>query len=176
MKVVLLHDVAGVGKAGELATVADGYGRNYLVPRKLAMIANEGVMRSLEMQRKTIQRRAQRERHDAESVAARLQSAPIHIEAHTGVGGKLYGSVTTQDIADAVKKKFDIDVDRRKIDLQEPIRLVGSYTVPVRLIRDVVAPLTVNVTEPGGELPAPKETLPTPAPDAPLPAPVEETP
>lgn len=156
MRVVLLHDVPGVGKAGELATVADGYGRNYLVPRKLAMIASPGVMRSLEMQQKTIQRRAQRERQDAESLAVRLQSQPVRIEAHTGVGGKLYGSVTAQDIASAIKAQFGMEVDRRKIDIPEPIRLVGRYVVPVRLMRDVVAQLTVDVTEPGGAPLAPE--------------------
>ena len=155
MKVVLVHDVQGVGKAGDVATVADGYGRNYLIPRKMAILADAGVMKNLELQRKVIQRRADRERTDAEGIANRLRSQAITIEAHTGVGGKLYGSVTSQDIADAVKAKHSIDIDRRNIDLHEPIRLVGSYTVPVRLMRDVIAEVTVNVTEPGGTVPAP---------------------
>jgi len=140
-----------VGKAGEIATVADGYGRNYLVPRKLATLASEGTTRGVELQRKAIQRRAERERADADAVAARIASEPITIEAHTGVGGKLYGSVTSQDIADAVKAKHGTEVDRRKIELHEPIKLVGTYTVPVRLMRDVVAQVTVNVTGLGGE-------------------------
>jgi len=155
VKVVLLHDVQGVGKAGELATVADGYGRNHLIPRKLAMLADAGVMRNLEVQRKVIQRRADRERSDAESVAKRVEEMPVTIEAHTGVGGKLYGSVTSQDIADAIKAQHGLEIDRRKIDLAEPIRLVGTYTVPIRLMRDVVSQVAVNVIEPGGQVPAP---------------------
>ncbi|MDH7568102.1 MAG: 50S ribosomal protein L9 [Armatimonadota bacterium] len=171
MRVVLLHDVTGVGKAGELVNVADGYGRNFLLPRKLAILASEGVVRTFEMQQKVIQRRADRERRDAESVANRLAAHPITIEARTGVGGKLYGSVTTQDIADRVREELGIELDRRHIELHEPIRLVGSYTVPVRFVRGVVAQLTVNVTEPGGQVPPPaaeataEEAAPAPAPE-----------
>jgi len=154
-----------------MATVADGYGRNYLVPRKLAMLANEGVQKSFDLQRKVIQRRADRERADATSIANRIQATPITIEAHTGVGGKLYGSVTSQDIADAIKAKDGVEVDRRRIDMHEPIKLVGTYTVPIRLMRDVVANVTVNVVEMGGTAaPAPAEAAPAPVGEAPEPA------
>lgn len=173
MKVLLLHDVAGVGKAGDVANVADGYGRNYLIPRKLAMLASSGVMRNLDLQRKSIQRRAERERADAESVAARVQSEPITIEAHTGVGGKLYGSITSQNIADALKAKHGLEIDRRKIELHEPIKLVGTYTVPIRFMRDVVAQLTLNVTETGGAAAQPAAEAPAAQP-APETAPAQE--
>ncbi|NLC58218.1 MAG: 50S ribosomal protein L9 [Armatimonadetes bacterium] len=165
MRVLLLHDVPGVGKAGEIANVADGYGRNYLVPRKLAMLASAGVSRNLELQQKSIQRRAERERADAESVAARVQAEPITIEANTGVGGKLYGSITSQDIAAALQEKHGLEIDRRKIELAEPIKLVGTYTVPIRFMRDVVAQVTLNVTGPGGVVPA-EEAAAAPAAEA----------
>jgi len=152
VKVLLLHDVPGVGKAGEIANVADGYGRNYLLPRKLAQLATAGLTRNLEFQQKAIQRRAERERADAEAVARRIEAEPITIEVNTGVGGKLYGSVTSQDIADQVQEKHGVEIDKRKIDLQEPIKLIGTYTVPVRFMRDVVAQLVVNVVAVGGEV------------------------
>jgi large subunit ribosomal protein L9 len=171
MRIVLLHDLQGVGKAGDLATVADGYARNFLIPRKLAMLAGSGVVRNLELQQKVIQRRADRERTDAESLARRVAEEPIVIEANTGVGGKLYGSITSQDIVDAVQAKRGIELDRRKVDLHEPIRLVGTYTVPVRFMRDVTAQLTVHVIEPGGQIPSAEPEPPAaeeaaPAPEA----------
>lgn len=167
MKVVLLHDVQGVGKAGDLAKVADGYGRNFLLPRKLAMLADTGVMSNLEKQQQAIQRRAAREHADAESVATRIQGTPISIEANAGVGGKLYGSVTSQDIADKIKELHGLEVDKRRIDLSEPIRTVGTFTVPIRFMRDVVAQVTVNVTVPGGEVAEAAEAAPAAAEAAP---------
>ena len=144
MKVILLSEVSSIGKAGDTVEVAPGYGRNYLIPQKLALLATPGNLRSLHTLLSTVQARQGRLRQDAEAVASRIAAAPCTIPKRVGEQDKLYGSVTAQDIAEALTRQ-GIEVDRKKIHLPEPIRTLGDHTVPIRLHPEVTAELTVSV-------------------------------
>lgn len=145
MKVILRADVANVGKRGDVLVVADGYARNYLVPRRLAMRATEGALAQAGAMRRSRDLRDASDRAAAEDIARRLVSAVINIQARAGSGGKLFGSVTTVDVADAVQSQTGIDLDRRKMHLGEPIRELGTHRVLVKLHADVEFPVTVEV-------------------------------
>jgi large subunit ribosomal protein L9 len=136
MEVILREDVADLGKAGELVKVKDGYGRNYLLPRGLAYMATEGNKRRVEVeaQRKGIQ--LARQKTDAQTLAARLATADLTFEVKAGEGDKLFGSVTSADIAERLAE-LGFAIDKRIIDLPEPIKMVGVYQVPVRLHAEV---------------------------------------
>ena len=145
MKVILTQDVKGVGKAGQLVEVADGYGRNYLLPRGLAVMATAGSARALQHQQEQLQRRLQRELEQAKELAARLDGQQLAIPVRAGEGGRLYGSVTAGDIAEAIERQFGARVDRRRVDLEAPIKALGSYPVTLRLAPNVTATVTVVV-------------------------------
>ncbi len=144
MKVILLAEVSTIGKAGDTVEVAPGYGRNYLIPQKLALPATPGNLRSLQNLLANAQARHARARQEAEAVASRLAALACTIEREVGEQGKLYGSVTSQDIAAALRRQ-GIEVDRKKIHLPEPLRTPGQHTVPIRLHPEVTAQLTVTV-------------------------------
>lgn len=145
MKVVLRADVEHLGRKGDLLDVADGYARNYLVPRGLAMKATRGVVAQAESMRRSRAARDARDRDAAEELASRLQATPIRVTARAGEGGKLFGSVTSADLVDAVRGQAGVDLDRRAVELDEPLKELGGADVPVRLHPDVTATLAVEV-------------------------------
>lgn len=149
MKLVLRDDVENLGHKGDVVDVADGYARNYLVPRGLAMKATRGVVAQAEAMRRN---RAARESRDIESAQAQanaISGIRLEIPARAGEGGKLFGSVTASDIADAIQTLKGIEVDRRKIGLDEPVKEIGEVEVVVKLHAGVVATLTVAVVAAG---------------------------
>jgi large subunit ribosomal protein L9 len=144
MKVILREDVEKLGKAGEVVKVADGFGRNYLIPRQLAVLANVRNMKALDHDRRTIEMRAKKTRKTAEATAATLSAISLTLPAKAGEEGKLFGAVTTRDIAEALGKK-GITVDRKAIQLAEPIKQVGDYKVKIRVAADVFPEISVSV-------------------------------
>ena len=148
MEVILREHVDNLGERGEIVKVADGYARNYLLPRKLALPATEGNKKHVERERKIVETRESEEKAQAEAVAARLSSIEITIARRTGETDQLYGSVTSSDVADFLKAK-GFEIDRRKLILPEPIKLIGEHTVPLKLHREVTVPLKVKVVKEG---------------------------
>ena len=145
MKVIFLEDVPNVANAGEAKEVADGYGRNYLLPRKLAVLANSAASNVVEAQLKKIAvKRAQEEAEMAE-LAGKLNGVEITLKAKVGEKDRLYGSITGADIADELSSSAGLAVDKKKIELEEPIRQLGSYEVTVRFTHDIAAVVKVVV-------------------------------
>lgn len=145
MKVILRTDVAKLGHKGDVCDVSDGYARNYLVPRGLALAASEGAMAQAQAMRRARDLRDARDRDAAEEIARRLVAAVVKIQARAGAEGKLFGSVTAADLAAAVEAQQRVTLDRRRIHLAEPIKSVGAHAVPVRLHSDVEFTLNVEV-------------------------------
>jgi large subunit ribosomal protein L9 len=145
VKVVLRADVSRLGNKGDVLDVSDGYARNYLVPRGLALAASPGVVAQAAAMRRSRDVRDARERASAEEVARALVPQVVHIAARAGGGGRLFGSVTTSDVADAVREQTGIELDRRRLHLDEPIREVGTHRVTARLHAEVEFPVTVEV-------------------------------
>ncbi len=154
MKVVLTQDVKGVGRAGELVEVADGFGRNYLVPRGLAVMATGGTVKAVEHQQAVIRRKLEKERAEAESLAAKLQGARVVVKARAGDAGRLFGSVTAADVAEALDRDLGVKVDRRRIELEGPIKSLGEHTVTLRLAPGISAEVRVVVEAADGEGPS----------------------
>ncbi len=146
MKVILLKDVAGLGPTGTIKDVKEGYARNYLVPRGLAAEATEGTLKALRTQQKAAVERTQRVRTEAEQLAATLEQLVIEVPARAGTGGRLFGSVTAQDIADALAARGH-KVSKKQVELDDPIKTAGFFKVPVRLGQRIVAHVDVNVVE-----------------------------
>jgi large subunit ribosomal protein L9 len=144
MKVILKQDVEKLGKTGDIVNVAPGYGRNYLVPRKFALDATPGNIKIAEMEKVSQARRDHREKESATILAREIVKLAVTVRKKTGEGGSLYGSVTAMDIADFLIT-HKIDIDKRKIQLEEPIKSIGEYEVPIRLHRDVTIPIKVIV-------------------------------
>lgn len=144
MKVVLLKDVTGLGPAGTIREVKEGYARNYLVPRGLAAEATAGTVKALKTRQQAVLERAQRTRTEAEQAAVTLEQLVIEIPARAGVDGRLFGSVTAQDIADALATRGH-KISKRQVELQEPIKMAGFFKVLVRLGPRIVAQIDVNV-------------------------------
>ncbi|MGQ9553969.1 MAG: 50S ribosomal protein L9 [Anaerolineae bacterium] len=145
MEVLLLKDVPKLGQAGDSVRVADGYARNYLFPRRLAMPLNEGARRQAQTLREARQRRAERQSQEAMALAQRINGLTLTVQARAGEHGKLYGSVTAADIAEQLAQLYGAEVDRRKIMLSEPIRDIGRHQVEVRLSPQAVAHIVVVV-------------------------------
>jgi large subunit ribosomal protein L9 len=154
MEVILREHVDNLGNRGEIVKVANGYARNFLLPRKLALPVTEGNKRHVERERKIMETREAEEKGQAEAIASRLNAIDIAIARRTGDTDQLYGSVTSADIAEFLKGK-GFEIDRRKLILPEPIKTVGQYTVPLKLHREVTVPLTVKVVKEGASAPAP---------------------
>lgn len=150
MKVILKEDVNNLGVMGTVVEVKDGYGRNFLIPRDLAVEANPKNIRHFEHQKKMIDIKVKKVRKTAEDFAEQLSQMTLSIEARAGEEDKLFGSVTTKDIAEAIAQK-GVEVDRRKIQLDEPIKRLGSYEVPVKVHQDVIANVTVEVKQSSSE-------------------------
>ena len=153
MKIILINNVPNLGQAGEVKNVATGYARNYLIPKGLAVRATSGVLEEFEHRRTADARREERRAARAEALAQRLGSLTLTFEAKASEKGRLFGSITTADIAEALEREVGETFDRRKHVLSEPIRQVGEHTVSVRLTADVVSQVKVVVKPEGGELP-----------------------
>lgn len=146
MEVILRDHVENLGSRGEIVKVADGYARNFLLPRNLALPATEGNRKRIERERKILETREAEDRQAAEAIAARLTALDLSIARKVGENNQLYGSVTNADIAELLKDK-GFEIDRRKILLADPIKALGENTVPVKLHRDVTAQVRVTVTK-----------------------------
>jgi len=150
MKLILRQDVEKLGKAGDVVSVAAGYARNYLIPRRIAVQATPGNMKIMEIEKLAGARRDQREKEAASLLARELVKHVVTVRKKAGEGGTLYGSVTALDVADYLEA-HKIEIDKRKIQLDDPIKSVGEYHVPIRLHREVTVPIRVVVeAEPEG--------------------------
>jgi len=145
MKVILLQDVKGVGKKDQMLEVSDGYARNFLFPKKLAVEATKSNVNSLETKRKTAEQQRVRELEDARAMKANLEARSVTIAQKTGEGGRLFGSVTNKEVAIVLLEQEGIDIDRKKITIPEAIKKVGEYSAEIRLHTDVTATLKLNV-------------------------------
>ncbi len=163
MEVILREHVDNLGNRGEIVKVADGYARNYLLPRKLALLATEGNKKHVERERKIMETKEADQRGAAQAIASRLENLPVVIARRVGDTEQLYGSVTAGDIADFLKAK-GFEIDRRKLILPEPIKVIGEHTVPLKLHREVTVPLKVRVVKEGAKEPV---AAPAPAPAEP---------
>ena len=147
MKVIFLKDVKGKGKKGEVKNVADGYAQNFLIKQGLAVEASNAAMSSLNAQKKKEEKQAQEELEQARKLKEKLESLTVELTAKSGEGGRLFGSVTSKQIAEALQKKHSLKIDKRKIDLDDAIRALGYTKVPVKLHSEVTASLNVHVKE-----------------------------
>jgi large subunit ribosomal protein L9 len=145
VKVVLRDDVENIGRKGDLIEVTDGFARNFLVPRGLAMKATRGVVQQAEAMRRNREARDARDREAAQALADQLTGKRIELRARAGEGGRLFGSVTSADVADAVRAQTGVELDRRKTQLSEPLKELGAVEVRVKLHADVEVNLTVDV-------------------------------
>jgi large subunit ribosomal protein L9 len=146
MKIVLRADVENVGNKGDLVDVADGFARNYLVPKGFALPATPGIQKQADAMRRNRDAKDRRDREVAEGIAAQLSGRTVTVAARAGEGGRLFGSVTSADIAEAVQGQLGVEVDRRRIVLDEPLKELGPAELAVRLHPDVIAMLLVEVT------------------------------
>ena len=147
MKVILLQDVEGLGKAGDLKDVANGYARNYLLPRQLAAGATPSLVANRQQRIAAEQRKLEKQADQNRQQAERLGQISLTFKARVGREGRLYGSITSQDIAAGLRDAEGIIIDRRMIDLPEPIRTVGTFTVPVKIAQKLAPKITVNVVD-----------------------------
>lgn len=145
MKVILQRDIPKVGRHGEVVNVADGYARNYLFPRQLAVSASGGALKAHQSRVDRDKEKTARLLDDAQGHAEKMQDLTLTIIGKVGAGTKLYGAITAQDIADAILREKGVAVDKRRVGLVDPIKTLGSYNVPVRLHSDVSVPVTVDV-------------------------------
>jgi len=146
MKIILKEDIKKIGKMGQIVDVADGYARNYLVPKGLAVEASTKNIRSLEHEKRIIQEKAKKLKDSAQDIASRISSMTLMIKAKAGEEEKLFGSVTTMDIAEALLNE-GIEIDKKRISLEEPIKRLGSYSVQIKLHSDVSVPLNIQIIQ-----------------------------
>ncbi|MFX3618581.1 MAG: 50S ribosomal protein L9 [Sporolactobacillus sp.] len=146
MKVIFIKDVKGKGQQGEIKEVSEGYARNYLIPNHIAVPANKGSLSQLEAQKKRKEQESAKELEEAKQLKEKIEQLTINLQAKSGEGGRLFGSITNKQIAQQLKK-LKIDVDKRKIDMNEPIRSLGFTDVPLKLHPEVTATVKVHVTE-----------------------------
>ncbi|MEF9970906.1 MAG: 50S ribosomal protein L9 [Oscillospiraceae bacterium] len=147
MKVIFLTDVRGHGKKDEMKEVSDGYGRNYLLPRKLAVEATADSLNAMKLKEKAKANQLAHDKAVAQETAARLESLIVKIPAKAGAGGKLFGSVTSKEISDGLQKQFDLIIDKNKIVQADPIKAFGSYSIKCKLGFEVYGTINVMVTE-----------------------------
>ena len=147
MKVILLQDVKGKGKKGQMIEVSDGYARNFMLPKKLAIEATADAINTMRMNDKATQERIAREKAEALALSKQLREMTLTVTCKGGGNGRLFGSVTNQEIADALAKNSGIKLDKRKIVMGETIKNVGTYTVTCKLGYEITAPLTVKIVE-----------------------------
>ena len=147
MKVILLQDVKGQGKKGEMINVSDGYARNFLFPRKLAMEATTDAINSKNIQDAAARRREAEERAAADALRKRLKEMPVRLQAKAGTGGRLFGSLTTKEISEALKAQYGVDIPKAKLVQEEPIKSFGTFEVKAKLYPEIQGAITVVVSE-----------------------------
>lgn len=147
MKVLLKEDVKGQGKKGDIINVADGYAQNFLLPKKLAIIADAKAVNDVKMQKEAVVHKLKAEKQSAQELAEKLSKLTVKLLAAAGPDGKLYGSITASNIAEELKKDCNVDIDKRKIVLEENIKAFGTYSVEVKVYPEVAAHITVVVTD-----------------------------
>ena len=147
MKVILQQDVKGQGKKGQMVEVSEGYGRNFLLPRKLAIPATADAINTMNLKEKARKAEEARQKAEAEEIAKKLKDCKVQLTAKAGNGGKLFGAVTTKEISDGLKKQFSIDIPKQKLVLEEPIKAFGTYQVKAKLGFEISGQVTVTVTE-----------------------------
>ncbi|MBQ3092167.1 MAG: 50S ribosomal protein L9 [Clostridia bacterium] len=147
MKVILLENVKGQGKKGEMVNVSDGYARNFLLPKKLAMEATTDAINAKKIADDAAKRRHDLEKQAALDLSKKLGEMPVRIQAKAGNGGKLFGSVTTKEISEALKAQYKIDIPKAKLTLDEPIKTFGTFEVKVKLMPEIAGKLFVIVAE-----------------------------
>ena len=147
MKVVLLQDVKGQGKKGDIVNVSDGYARNFLFPKKLAVPADAKALNEARGKEEARLHKIEVEKAEANATAAKLAASPVKLTCQAGGDGRLYGSITSKDIAEELKRAYGVDIDKRKIQLDAPIKAYGTYQLDVKLYPEIVGKLTVVVTD-----------------------------
>lgn len=147
MRVIFLEDVPNVAQAGEIKEIADGYGRNFLLPKKLAILAKAGATKVLEMQHQIKTRHQQQTEAELHELADQVDGKEINIKVRAGAKERLYGSITGADVASELEKAVGVVIDKKKVDLVEPIRQLGSYEVAIKLSKDVTPRVKINVIE-----------------------------
>jgi large subunit ribosomal protein L9 len=145
MKVILKADVKALGKKGQIFEVSDGYARNFLFPRGLALEATSGNLNDLASKKANEERKKEKEKQDAQALAAKLNDIIVEVSTKTGEGGRLFGSITSKEIAEALKSKHGIELDKRKLEIKDPIKALGTFTVQVKIHPEVTAQLQVHV-------------------------------
>ena len=147
MEIILLQDVKSLGKKGERVTINDGYARNYVLPKKLGIEANAKNLNDLKLQKANEDRLAAKKLEEAKELAAKIEEKPVTVSVKTGEGGRIFGSVSTKEIAAACVTQLGFEVDKKKMVLAEPIKACGTVIIPVKVHKDVTAKLTVKVQE-----------------------------
>ena len=147
MKVILLQDVKGQGKKGEMLNVSDGYARNFLFPRKLAMEATTDALNAKNIQDAAARRREAEERAAADALRKQLKEMPVRLQAKAGTGGRLFGSITTKEISEALKAQYGVDIPKAKLVQEEPIKSFGTFEVKAKLYPEIQGAITVVVSE-----------------------------
>ena len=147
MKVILQQDVKGQGKKGQMVEVSEGYARNFLLPRKLAILATADAINTMNLKEKARKAEEARQKAEAEATAEKLKECQVKLTAKAGNGGKLFGAVTTKEISDGLKKQFDIDIPKQKLVLDDPIKAFGTYQVKARLGYEISGTVNVLVCE-----------------------------
>ncbi len=147
MKVILLQDVKGKGKKGQMIEASDGYARNFLLPRKMAIEATADNINTMKMNDKAKAEQAAREKAQAQEIAGKLKDITVEIKAKSGNGGRLFGSITSAEVSEALKSQFSIAIDKKKIVQDEPIKSFGSFTMKAKLGYEVVATISIHVSE-----------------------------
>jgi large subunit ribosomal protein L9 len=145
MKLILQQEVKGLGKKDAIVEVSEGYARNFLLPKKLALPATDSVVKQIKDQQAAQARREQQAMDEARMLASQLSKVSVRIGVKTGEGGKLFGSVTGKDVADAIERQHGLAIDKRKVELKETVKSIGEYTATVRVHPDVSAQVSVNV-------------------------------
>ncbi len=147
MKVILLEDVKSLGKKGEIININDGYARNYVLPKKLGVEANQKNLNDLKLKQANEAKKQKELLEQAKELALKVEEKPVIVSIKAGEGGRTFGSVSTKEISQAVSKQLGFELDKKKMQLEEPIRALGMYIVPVKLHKDVTAKLSVKVEE-----------------------------
>ena len=147
MKVMLTKDVPNIGLSGDVKEVADGYGRNYLIPRKLAVLAGKGAEAEARRLREAAAKREAKERDEAQELADTIDNKTVVVRLKVGAEDKVFGAITNDDVATALRLQHQVDVDRRKIDIKDPLKQLGEHQVPLRLHREVTANINLIITQ-----------------------------
>jgi large subunit ribosomal protein L9 len=147
LKVMLIKDVANVGQAGDVKEVADGYGRNFLIPRRMAVLAGRGAEAEARRLREATAKREAKERDDAQELADVIDNKTVVVRLKVGGEDKVFGAITNDDVATALRLQHQVDVDRRRIDIKDPLKQLGEHQVPLRLHRDVTAHINLIITQ-----------------------------